>query len=69
MMKDERAVLMLEVLVKPYAWHRLRDHPELDQVEGPHEHVGIIAPITDTIKVGDGVGPARDGLPVDNAGP
>jgi hypothetical protein len=41
---------------------------KLDQVEGPHERVGIIAPVTDTIKVGDAVRPARDGLPVDNAG-
>jgi hypothetical protein len=40
MVKDERPVLVVEVLVKPYAWHRLRDHP----FQGGLAHGKRIAP-------------------------
>jgi hypothetical protein len=41
---------------------------ELDQIEGPHEHVGVMTAVSDAIEGGNAVLSARHSLAVDNAG-
>jgi hypothetical protein len=35
---------------------------ELDKIERPHEHIGIVAAVSDAIEGGNSIGTARDGL-------
>jgi len=87
MVKDERIIFLVQVLIKPDARRGSREHTfqrrlahrkriapqivpvELDQIEGPHEHVCIMPPVSDTIEAGYAIAPARHSFPVNNAGP
>jgi hypothetical protein len=42
---------------------------QLDQIERPHEHVAIVAAVSDAVEQRDTIGTACNSFPVDNAGP